>query len=146
MGGGSSSSSSSSSSIVETDNSNIQQNDNQVALNLEDVSDSTITLTDQGAVEEAFAFGGDALDQAFNFGAQSLNNSQEFGRDVLGEAQEISRDALQMAGNAQTNAFSKIRDIAESFTQGTSSNTTTILIAIGGSVAVLGLLFFFRRK
>jgi len=145
MGGGSSSSSSSNTSTVETDNSNIQQNDNQVALNLEDVTDTTITLTDQGAVESAFEFGSDALDQAVNFGTTALNNSQDFGRDILSEASEISRDAIQVAGNAQTNAFAKIKDIAASFTN-SSNSTNTVLIAIAGAATLGALLFFFRSK
>ncbi len=143
MGGGSSSSSSSNTSVVETDNSNIQQNDNQIALNLEDIGDgNSITLSDSGAIEQAFEFGGDALD----FGAQSLNSSQQFGRDILNEASEISREAIQVAGNAQTNAFKKIKDIAASFTNSTDTNTKTILLAIGGAVVVIGLVLFFNRK
>ncbi len=143
MGGGSSSSSSSNTSTVETDNSNIQQNDNQVALNLEDVGDNnSFTLTDSGAIEKAFEFGGDALD----FGTQSLNSSHEFGRDIINEASEISRDAIQVAGNAQTNAFKKIKEFAASFTNSTDTNTKTILLAIGGAVVVIGLVLFFNRK
>ncbi|MBX2809391.1 MAG: hypothetical protein KTR20_12250 [Cellvibrionaceae bacterium] len=143
MGGGSSSSSSSNTSVVETDNSNIQQNDNQVALNLEDVGDNnSFTLTDSGAIEKAFEFGGDALD----FGRESLTNSQEFGRDILSEASEISREAIQVAGNAQTNAFKKIKDIAASFTNSTDTNTKTILLVIGGAVSVIGLVLFFNKN
>ena len=144
MGGGSSSSSSSSSSIVETDNSNIQQNDNQVALNLEDVNDSTITLTDQGAIKEAFAFGADSLDTAFNFGSQSLNNSHEFGENILSEASEISREALQIAGNAQTNAFAKVKEFTASLTDSTNS-TTNLLLFVTIAGLVIGLVLFFNR-
>jgi len=141
--GGKSKSSSSNTSIVETDNSNLQQNDNEVALNLEDVGDNnTITLSDSGAIDKAFEFGGDALD----FGTESLRHSQEFGRDILNEASEISREAIQVAGNAQTNAFAKIKDIASSLTNSASSNTTTILLAIGGAVAVVGMVVLLRRK
>ena len=169
MGGRSRSSTSSrSSSVVRTDNSNVQQNDNEVALNLKEVSGTTINVTDGGAVEdalefgtetveeafafsddtveEAFSFGGDALDEAFRFGTESLNNSQEFGRDILEESQETNREALRIAGNAQTNAFNKIKDIASLFNSSTSSQTATILLSIGGAVIVLGLIFFFRKR
>ena len=152
MGGGSSSSSSSNTSIVDTDNSNLQQNENAVALNLDDFSVDNIgdgsnvsfdlEITDAGAIEKAFEFGGDALD----FGAQSLNSSQQFGRDILNEASDISREAIRVAGNAQTNAFKKIKDIAASFTNSTDTNTKTILLAIGGAVVVIGLVLFFNRK
>lgn len=152
MGGGSSSSSSSNASIVDTDNSNLQQNENDLALNLDDFSvdnigdassvEFNLEISDAGAIEKAFEFGGDALD----FGAQSLNSSQQFGRDIINEASEISRDAIQVAGNAQTNAFKKIKDIAASFTTNTDANTKTILLALGGSVVVIGLVLFFNRN
>lgn len=149
MSGGSSRSTSNNTSIVDTDNSNTQVNDNQgVVLNIEDADDNitNLTLTDQGAVQESFEFSSDALDQAFNFGAESLRSNQEFGRDILGEAQELSSAALQVAGNAQTNAFAKIKDIAASLTQNTSS-TQTLLLTLGGITAVAGLLFLaFKRR
>jgi|GEM_PF-2572194 len=148
MGGGSSRSSSSNTSIVETDNSNLQQNDNALAFNLDDVSvegltDSSVSVnvSDAGAIERAFEFGGDALD----FGTQSLQRSQDFGRDILNEASDISREAIQVAGNAQTNAFSKIREITTAFTNGTSTTTTRLLV-LGAAVTVLALVFFLTRK
>jgi len=145
--GGRSRSSSRQTSIVETDNSNTQMNDNDgLILNLDDSggAETTVIQTDQGAIEAAFNFGGDALDNAFDFGAQSLQGSQEFGRDIVSEAQEISTTALQIAGNAQTNAFAKIRDIADSFT-GDSQNTRLILLGLGG-LLVLGFLFTARMR
>ncbi len=137
-------------------------------------SEATIIQSDQGAIAESFNFGesaldsvdevvnrslntvddttaaafdlgGDALDNAFAFGSRALTDSQDFGRDVLSEAQEITQSALSVAGNAQTNAITKIRDIAESFNTG--STTTRLLIAavVIGFIA-LGAVLFFQRK
>lgn len=146
MSGGSSSSKTSNTSIVETDNSNVEQSGDNAIL-IEDINDNaTINLTDHGAVKGAFELSGDALDTAFQFGTQALTGSQEFGREVINEAQEISRDALQVAGNAQTNAFSKIREIAGAFTNATGNNTTVILLGLGGIGLMLGFMFFQLRK
>ncbi len=149
--GGRSKSSTKKTTIVNTDNSNVnvEQDSNTGQIqNFSDVTlkDSTFTLTDQGAVKESFEFGNDALDQAFSFGAQALQSNQAFGESVISEAQEISSNALQVAGNAQTNAFKKIREIAESFTNTANINTTTILLAIGGSIGVISLILFFIKK
>jgi hypothetical protein len=149
MSGGSKSSTKNT-TVVTTDNSNVnfEQDSNTGQIqNISDLSlkDSTFTLTDQGAVKASFDFGNDALDQAFNFGAQALQSNKEFGESVISEAQEISSTALQVAGNAQTNAFKKIREIAESFTNTSSANTTTILLAIAGSVGAMGFIFFIRK-
>ena len=146
--GGRSKSSTKNTTVIETDNSNLNfdQDSNNVSIqNFSDVElkDSTFTLTDQGAVKESFEFSSDALDQAFAFGSQAIQSNQEFGQNVISEAQEISSDALQVAGNAQSNAFKKIREIAESFTNTSSANTTTILLAIAGSV--LAILFLRKR-
>ncbi len=152
MGGGSSSSSSSNTSIVDTDNSNLQQNENAVALNIDDVSVDSVgdnsnvnfdlEITDAGAIEKAFEFGGDALD----FGAQSLNSSQDFGRDIIREASEISQEAIQVAGNAQTNAFKKIKDIAASFTNTANGTNAALLVAVGAFVLVIFIVFLLRKK
>ena len=90
-----------------------------------------MVLLKERAFEAAFNFGGDALDNTFQFGAQSLQGSQEFGRDILSEAQGISSTVLQIAGNAQTNAFAKICDIADSFT-GDSQNTRLKQLQVKG--------------
>ncbi len=118
--------------------------DNVVANSLDTVTDTTTV---------AFDFGGDALDEALSFGnralefgSDALEDSQDFGRDVLGEAQEITRDALTIAGNAQTNAFSRIREITESFTSGGNENTRLLLIALGVGVTILGAIFLIRRR
>lgn len=147
MSGGSSKSKNSTTSIIETDNSNVNQSGDNAIL-IEDVNDNaTINLTDHGAVEEAFSFGGDALDNAFQFGTQALTGSQEFGREVIHEAQEISSNALQVAGNAQTNAFKKIREIAESFTNSSGNNATLIFIGLGVITIAIGAIFFkLKRK
>ena len=140
--GGKSKSRTSNSTEIDTDNSNTQVNDNDgLVVNIEDAdsNETTIIQTDQGAIEQAFNFGGDALDNAFAFGAQSLNNSQDFGRDVLGEAQELSNTALQVAGSAQTNAFTKINDIANAF--GNNHTQTLVLVAL-----VIGSVFLLRRS
>jgi len=156
MGGGSSSSSSSNDSTVKTDNSNLQQNENALALNLDELSvsevgdnsnvDVALNITDAGAVQNAFEFGSDALDQAFDFGNQSINQSYAFGEEVVREAQDTTRNAINVAGAAQTNAFAKIKEIANSFTSSGDSNTKTILLAIGGAVTVIGMVLFFNRK
>jgi len=96
-------------------------------------------------VQSAFEFGSDALDQAVNFATTALNNSQDFGRDILSEVSDISRDAIQVAGNAQTNAFAKINDIAASFSNSSNSKTTMILLSILGAAAVV-IFFIFSRK
>lgn len=156
MGGGSSSSSSSNDSTVKTDNSNLQQNENDLALNLDELSvnevgdnstvDVALNITDSGAVQNAFEFGADALDHAFDFGNQAINQSYVFGEEVVREAQDTTRDAIHVAGAAQTNAFKKIKDIADSFTTSGDTNTKTILLAIGGAVVVIGMVLFFNRK
>jgi len=138
-------------------------------------SEATIIQSDQGAIAESFNFGesaldsvdevvnrsldtvdtttasafdlgGDALDNAFEFGQQALTDSQDFGRDVLSEAQEITQDALSIAGNAQTNAFAKIRDIADSFNSGSATTKILIVTVVGGFIALGALLFFSRKR
>jgi len=156
MGGGSSSSSSSNDSTIKTDNSNLQQNENDLALNLDELSvseigdystvDVALNITDSGAVQNAFEFGSDALDQAFDFGNQSINQSYAFGEEVVREAQDTTRTAINVAGAAQTNAFAKIKEIANSFTNTANGNQQTILLALGGGVVVLAVIFLLRKK
>ena len=155
MGGGSSSSTSSNASTVETDNSNIQQNENAVAFNLEDLhieadnltgSDIAVNFSDSGAIQEAFSFSSDTLDHAFNFGAESLNALGEFSEDILQETADVNREALAIAGNAQTNAFKKIKDIAAAFTDTSNSHNATILLALAGGVMLMIIVFLLRKK
>jgi len=126
-----------------------------VSNSLDTVADATDRSFDFGgdALDEAFSFGGDALsfsettvDRSLEFGADALADSQDFGRDVLSEAQELSQNALDVASNAQTGAFAKIRDIAESFTTGTSTTTRTLLIAFGIAGVVVGVTVLVRRQ
>jgi len=156
MGGGSSSSSSSNDSTIKTDNSNLQQNENDLALNLDELSvseigdystvDVALNITDAGAVQNAFEFGSDALDQAFDFGNQSINQSYAFSEEVVREAQDTTRNAINVAGAAQTNAFAKIKEIANSFSNTANGNQQTILLALGGGVVVLTVIFLLRKK
>ena len=169
MSGGRSRSRSSSSTTTQTDNSNTQITDNDGSVvNLEgNANQTTIIETDNDAIEKAFDFGDRALDNvdntvndAFLFGDEvvdealafggdaldkSLDKSFDFGREVLSEAQTITEDALNIAGNAQTNAFAKIREIAESFTS-SSSDTQKILMAIGGVAALMAVVMWFSRR
>jgi len=156
MGGGSSSSSSSNDSTVKTDNSNLQQNENALALNLDELSvsevgdysnvDVALNITDSGAIQNAFEFGADALDHAFDFGNQSINQSYAFGEEIVKEAQDTTRNAINVAGAAQTNAFKKIKEIANSFTNTTNGNQQTLLLALGGGVLLLAAIFLLRKK
>ena len=129
--------------------------DDVVANSLDTVEDTTARAFDFGgdALDESFdfgnralAFGNTAVEGALAFGSDALEDSQDFGRDVLNEAQEITRSALSIAGNAQTNAFSKIREIAESFTTGTSTTTRTLLIAFGIAGVVVAVTVLIRTR
>lgn len=141
--------------IIQSDQGAIQESFNfgESALDrIDDVVSNSLDTVDR-TTQGAFDFGGDALDEAFGFGNRALEfgsdalaDSQDFGRDVLGEAQDITRDALNIAGNAQTNAFAKIREIAESFTSGGNENTRLILIALGVSVVLVGGFLILRRR
>ena len=103
-----------------------------------DVVNNSLNTVDF-ATQAAFDLGGDSLDEAFNFGESAINQTQDFATDVLQESQETTRNALQVAANAQTGAFSRIRDIADSFT-GSSNNTFQLLIAV---VAGIGATLIF---
>lgn len=131
--------------IIQSDHGAIAESFNfgESALDrVDDVVNRSLDTADL-ATAGAFDLGGDALDDAFSFGERALSDSQDFGRDVLSEAQEITQNALSIAGNAQTNAFAKIRDIADSFTSG---NTTSRIIITIISVAAIGALIFAMRK
>ena len=133
--------------IIQSDQGAIAESFNfgESALDsINDVVDRSLNTVDNTS-ELAFDLGGDALDEAFQFGQRALTDSQDFGRDVLSEAQEITQSALSIAGNAQTNAIAKIRDIADSFN---SSGTTTkiLIIALVGGFVALGAILFFSRK
>jgi hypothetical protein len=169
MSGGRSSSSSSSSTSTSTDNSNTQISDNQGSVvNLEGFGNqTTIIETDNDAIEKAFAFGGnsldsidsavnkafifgdEALDEALAFGGdaldKSLKQSFKFSREAIKDAQNTTENALDIAGNAQKNAFAKIRDIADSFTT-SSSDTQKILIALAAVGAIVALIMFLRKR
>ena len=110
-----------------------------------DAFNKTLATVDN-TTESAFDFGDSALKNALSFGVTALQGSNEFGRDVIHEAQEISKNALTVAGNAQTNAFSKIREIAESFTSDSQSMQRLMLIAAGAGVFGLGALYLLRRR
>lgn len=143
MSGGKSRSSTTSTSITDIDNSNTQINDNEgLVLNLEGAENSDATIiqstTDFGAVESSFEFGesaldsvedtvgrsldtvDDSVDRAFDFGDESQQRSFAFGENVIDEAQETTRQALSVAGNAQNNAFAKIKDLTQAFSTSSS--------------------------
>ncbi len=134
--------------IIQSDQGAIRESFNFGESALDRIGDVVSNSLDtvQDSTETAFDFGGDALDNAFAFGSQAIADTQDFGRDVLSEAQEISRNALNIAGNAQTNAFAKIRDIAESFTSGGNSNTRLLLVSMGAGVVILGAIFLLRGR
>lgn len=110
-------------------------------------------LTTDNTVNQAFSFGLDALDdaqlttdKALTFGETVFREGQTFGRDVLSEAQDITTTALSIAGNAQTNAFAKIRDIAASFSSDAFANRNLLLIALGAGAFLLIAIFLLRRR
>ena len=170
MGGGSSRSSSSNrtSSIVDNSNTQIHSDGGTV---VEGVSNSTITVTDGGAVENALKFGEDALDSvddavdrsldtvddavfdAFDFGDTALSESFQFGRDnlefsknfsefVLNEAQETSQNAINLATQSQSDALNKVSDLVNNISSGDSARTKQLLIAVAAVFLVLGFSVF----
>lgn len=168
MGGGSSRSSSSSRNDSTVDNSNTQINDNEgTVLNLERVSGGNITVTDGGAIENAFEFGESALDgidnavnrslstvdstidQAFDFGDIALLDSFNFGRDnlkfsenVLKESKETQQSAINLASKSQSEALNKVSELVNNISSGDSARTKQLLIAVAIVLLVLGISIF----
>jgi len=141
--------------IIQSDQGAIRESFNFAESALDSVGSIALDsfLTVDNTVDEAFNFGRDALDsventsdRALSFGETALREVQEFGRDILEESQATNRQALAIAGNAQTNAFSRIRDIAASFSGDVLANRNVVLLALGTGVLVLGVVFFLRRR
>ncbi len=160
--GGRSRSSSRSNTTSNVDNSNVQINGTEGGVvNVEGFGNRTTLInTDHEAVENAFEFGNDALDsvdntvdeafdfggKAFDFGLDALQETNELGKFAINEAQELSQTALTVAGNAQTNAFAKIKELSDAFKVNTSQQTKQFILIGSAVVAVVVLLMFLRRR
>jgi len=141
--------------IIQSDQGAIQESFGFAESALDSVGNIALDsfLTVDNTVDQAFSFGGDAIDniqqntdRAFSFGETALTETQSFSRDVLNDAQETNRQALAIAGNAQTNAFAKIRDIAASFSSDALANKNVLMVAGGAGVLLVLVILFLRRK
>ncbi|MCF7355078.1 hypothetical protein [Vibrio phage vB_VruC_PG21] len=129
MGGSSSSANKSSTSTTTVNkNTSVGLNDELNGNFVQGLENSTVNITDGGAVnkaleaiamnnKEAFSFGGEALgvneavtkaalstsenylDSALNFGSQSLGDILDFGRDAITASEVATGSALDVAKN-----------------------------------------------
>lgn len=135
---------SSSSSAQTAVNTNVDQSGSTGAQSVVTGANSTVTLTDQGAVTGAFEFGAEALGFADNAGARQQETSLEAMTQVRNMADR------QTSANLQT--LSQVGELAETFRSDGQNRDQQLqkIMVYGGmalvAVAVVAYVYTNRKK
>lgn len=140
MGGKSSSNSTTTTTTTTVNKSNSAAfNGDMTGHVVSGVENSSIVLSDHGAVKEALASNVAVSERAFDFGDKALDDAFDFGDKALGEAFSFGRDALEMSEAATDSALDVARNLSldsDAHTvQSASNNMMWGMIAVSAAFA-----------
>jgi hypothetical protein len=144
--GGSSKSSTQNTTNIDSSTRNFNQAGSQAAVA---GSFNRVTVSDQGSIEKAFDFGGEALARAFEFGSASTDGAFNLSRDVVNSASADRRESLnqsvRLAEGARASADQQINK-AFQFAQSAAQPANLEPYIIPGAIAatVIGVALIMR--